>query len=166
MGMINFKELYEIQGGLMDHIERNHPIKEGENREPKRFLAATVELAEAAQDWRGFKFWSTNQKAKDSLLEECTDFLHFLLEFGILFDYKIDKLKEMDGFKSDDISEMFLELFDALSIFRAEQCFDTYNDLMSTYFYVCGMLGFSEEQIEKAYKDKNQINHRRQQSGY
>lgn len=162
----SMNELYEIQGGLMDHIERNHPLQEGEDRENKRFLAATVELAEAAQSWRGFKFWSLNQKAKDDLLEECTDFLHFILEFGILFDYKVDHVAGMESFKSDDISEMFLELFDALSIFRSEQCFETYNDLLFTYFYVCEQLGFTEKEIVEQYKIKNQINHHRQINGY
>lgn len=162
----SMNELYELQGGLMNHIERDHPLQEGENRENKRFLAATVELAEAAQEWRGFKFWSTDQQARETLLEEMTDFLHFILEFGILFDYKVDHVAEMESFKSDDLSEMFLELFDALSIFRSEQCFETYNDLLSTYFYVCEMLGFSDEQIVEQYKIKNQINHHRQINGY
>lgn len=66
MTTINLSNLFEIQRKLDAEIERKHPSVDGEDRLAKRILALQVELGECANEWRGFKFWSTNQESKGS----------------------------------------------------------------------------------------------------
>jgi dimeric dUTPase (all-alpha-NTP-PPase superfamily) len=55
-------KLFEVQGVLDERIESEHPTHAGEDRLAKKILALQVELGECANEWRGFKFWSTNQE--------------------------------------------------------------------------------------------------------
>lgn len=61
---INLTELFETQRKLDAEIERKHPTAPGEERLAKRILALQVELGELANEWRGFKFWSTDQEPR------------------------------------------------------------------------------------------------------
>lgn len=60
--VMNLKPLFEMQKVLDYRIEQEHPRQEGEDRLAKKLLALQVELGECANEWRGFKFWSNNQK--------------------------------------------------------------------------------------------------------
>lgn len=159
---MNLKYLYEIQDGLIAHIEKKHPSN-GENRLPKKFLATLVELGEAANDTRCFKFWSTDQKPKETTLEELVDFLHFLLELGIEFDYKI---YEVMKFKMENVTNQFLEIFDVTVRFIAEKEKTYYKSMFMLFFGLVEMLGFTEEEVEQAYLAKNRENHNRQLNSY
>lgn len=61
---MNLQKLFEMQRVLDANITAKHPIVEGEDRLSKKILALQVELAELAQEWRGFKFWSNDQEAR------------------------------------------------------------------------------------------------------
>jgi dimeric dUTPase (all-alpha-NTP-PPase superfamily) len=69
--MMNLQKLFELQRKLDEHIEQQHPRQEGEDRLAKKILALQVELGELANNWRGFKYWSYNQKPKTEELGEC-----------------------------------------------------------------------------------------------
>jgi dimeric dUTPase (all-alpha-NTP-PPase superfamily) len=62
--MNNLKELFEIQAGLDAEILNNHPVQEGEDRLEKKHAALLVELGEMFNEWRAFKFWSTDQRPR------------------------------------------------------------------------------------------------------
>lgn len=62
---MNLTELFEVQRELDAEIEKKHPTFPGEDRLSKRILALQVELGECANEWRGFKFWSTNQSPRN-----------------------------------------------------------------------------------------------------
>lgn len=64
-------KLFEMQRKLDAHIEKEHPRQEGEDRLAKKILALKVELGELAQEWRGFKFWSNNQKPRTLVYSIC-----------------------------------------------------------------------------------------------
>ena len=68
---MNLSKLFEMQRELDEHIEREHPRKPKEDRLAKKVLALLVELGELANEWRGFKYWSYNQKPKTEELGEC-----------------------------------------------------------------------------------------------
>ncbi|NLD21662.1 MAG: dUTPase [Bacteroidales bacterium] len=61
---MNISKLFELQRQLDEHIVREHPPKEGEDRLAKKILALQVELGELANEWRGFKFWSYDQEPR------------------------------------------------------------------------------------------------------
>lgn len=61
---MNLSKLFELQRQLDEHINREHPPKEDEDRLAKKILALQVELGELCNCWRGFKFWSHDQEPR------------------------------------------------------------------------------------------------------
>jgi dimeric dUTPase (all-alpha-NTP-PPase superfamily) len=175
---MNLAKLYEVQAKLKERIGYK-----GEDKFAKMMLALLVELGECANEWRGFKYWSKNQKprteiqqkvigdseipvwkTKNPLLEEYVDGLHFVLETGLDLGITFDKVNVF--LKCENIVEQFLMIHRqcyVLMIFKDEK---TYLQLVRMYLGLGEMLGFTSEQIEAAYMEKNAINHERQNSGY
>lgn len=58
--MIQLPLLFKTQKGLDDHIVEKKGLQ-SKNLLKERVLAFQVELAELTNEWRGFKFWSSNQ---------------------------------------------------------------------------------------------------------
>jgi dimeric dUTPase (all-alpha-NTP-PPase superfamily) len=193
---MNLTKLLETQKQLMDRIEEKHPVQPGENRFYKRLLALLVEVGECANEWRGFKFWSNNQNPKlkvichscdgdgifdfgdtkeiclycngtgiqsRPLLEEYVDGLHFVLELAIVLEVEIN-FDDIKVYKSDSIEHQFIKLYREVTNMWIEREFLL--ELLNTYVGLGEMLGFTWEQIEQAYFDKNAVNHQRQEDGY
>lgn len=174
---MNLAKLFETQKVLRERIAYNEP-----DRFDKLILALLVEIGECANEWRGFKFWSTNQEPrikkydflssspekkvyKNPLLEEYVDGLHFVLEIGLEIGYTGDSIyyEEHHQYQSDSIIDQFQEVFRYAMAFHLS---DKFYALLHSYLYLGKMLGFTWEQIEQAYFEKNQINHERQNNGY
>lgn len=68
---MNLQKLFEMQRQLDEHIEKEHPRQDGEDRLTKKILALQVELGELANEWRGFKYWSHDQKPRRAVYEIC-----------------------------------------------------------------------------------------------
>jgi dimeric dUTPase (all-alpha-NTP-PPase superfamily) len=180
---MNLEKLFQTQKVLRDRIGYNEP-----DRFNKLILALLVELGECANEWRGFKFWSTNQSPRtrkarapymdlddadfyNPLLEEFVDKLHFILELGLEVGVEtVEMVYFGNQFKCDSITEQFIELNR-----RVVELWDTgsmenkrfYWDRLFLVFAELGeMLGFTWDEIEQAYFTKNKINHVRQETGY
>jgi dimeric dUTPase (all-alpha-NTP-PPase superfamily) len=169
---MNLQPLFETQKKLMDRIGYNEP-----DRFEKTILALLVEVGECANEWRGFKYWSKDQKprtvklykiknnglAENPLLEEYVDGLHFVLQLGIEIDYLPNKV----GYsKLGSITDQFQMVFWDIANFRHLTNDRNYHFLFRRYIGLGEMLGFTWEQIEQAYMDKNKVNHLRQDEGY
>lgn len=220
---MNLSKLFETQAALDEHIMQEHPELVGQNNLDWKILALQVELGECANEWRGFKKWSKDQKPRNSveykcrhcngtgaggihhnsltgdcnkcagegefysspLLEEYVDCLHFILSIGLeeidWYDAKAEiryiAWKELgyDSFHDSSIIRQFNGLFlDIGTLYDAaiDRAFDyqtvedSYGNMCRTFTGLGEMLGFTWEQIEQAYYDKNKINHERQESGY
>ncbi|NNV07162.1 dUTPase [Geobacillus sp. MMMUD3] len=61
---MNLQKLFELQRRLDEHIEKEHPRQEGEDRLAKKILALMVELGELANEARFFKYWSHDQEPR------------------------------------------------------------------------------------------------------
>jgi dimeric dUTPase (all-alpha-NTP-PPase superfamily) len=181
---MNLEKLFSMQKVLRDRIGYNEP-----DRFNKLILALLVELGECANEWRGFKFWSVNQLPHTSavrvpcmmeedkeyynpLLEEYVDGLHFVLELGLeignelYWDFEIvidGVIREKKMEKTETITDAFHLVFYNTSLLTYD---DYYIQLFAAYLNLGEMLGFTEEQIEQAYFEKNKINHQRQEVGY
>lgn len=151
----------------------------GPDRFNKLVLALLVELGECANEWRGFKFWSKDQSPRvqksrapymdlddadfyNPLLEEYVDGLHFILELGI-------ELRAVDPWQPDyeeDITEQFRTIYYHVSLINQFNGHDNYEYAVSYYLGLGEMLGFTWNQIESAYFEKNKVNHERQGAGY
>jgi len=177
---MNLQKLFEVQAGLDYHITKEHPVKEGEDRLSKKILALQVELGELANEWRGFKFWSNDQKPRrekihysiagiplrksDPLLEEYVDCLHFLLSIGLESEIGTFTGDELMPIKMGTIEIQFITIFKATVTFLEDISY--YQEMWELFLGLGEMLGFSWEEVEQAYMEKNRINHQRQLNHY
>ncbi|OEH52952.1 hypothetical protein AQ616_18785 [Oceanobacillus sp. E9] len=175
---MNLDKLMTIQDDLDKHIEVKKGLQ-GQDLLDKKILALQVELGELANEWRGFKFWSSNQEPrgynlytegkgveqKNPLLEEYVDCLHFILSIGLELDRKDDLLPQpyvnRPNASTDEIIGQFGQVFKNTWHVPGD-----YYHLINNFVELGSMLGFTTEQIEQAYLDKNKVNHARQESGY
>lgn len=202
---MNLNNLFDKQRELDARILLEKGLV-GQDLLDKKILALQVELGELAQNWRGFKFWSTDQEprtyekchvcqghgetvvpafpdfeemeqdmcpvcegdgksGKNPLLEEYVDCLHFILSIGntIGNDYFVYDEDIQEYEKEKSITKQLQKVFGyAFLITEDNYC----SELLNTFITLGEMLGFTWEQIEQAYYDKNEINHERQNNGY
>ncbi|MBU8576979.1 dUTP diphosphatase [Bacillus pumilus] len=218
---MNLEKMFKMQAELDSRIIKEKGL-EGQDLLPGLILALQVELAECANEWRGFKFWSDDQQpctekeiecslckgtgdmnyervaedaegsggheyikceecngegttgTKNPLLEEYVDCLHFILSIGndigyssSIYNLNILKwnVKKVSGVNA------FLSLFKGVSSLitgfeDAGMLFHYYRNIFNRFNELGIALGFTSEQIEQAYIDKNAVNHKRQQEGY
>ncbi len=189
---MKLNKLFEMQKVLDTRILQQHPELVGERNTPWKTLALQVELAECANEWRGFKKWSTRQIpvkpsektnwvdgrcytiVKHPLLEEYVDCLHFILSIGLELANKdiTNYCYQVHGYiKSAWNTETTTEQFQTIFVGIANFSFTyddeiAYKELVSEFLGLGEMLGFSWEEIENAYISKNEVNHTRQSNGY
>jgi len=180
---MNLTELFQIQKKLDERIIKEHGL-EGQDLLDKKILALQVEIGELANEWRGFKFWSKDQEPRSKepltargkyyynpLLEEYVDCLHFILSIGAELEsdharwFKEDKPFD---FNYSNITVQFNRLFDAVVRVSDSDNFECeeYEELFYTFIALGKQLGFTWEQTETAYLNKNRINHTRQDNSY
>ncbi|MFW0912765.1 dUTP diphosphatase [Bacillus altitudinis] len=222
---MNLEKMFQMQAELDNRIIIEKGL-EGQDLLPGLILALQVELAECANEWRGFKFWSNDQRpctekeiecslckgtgdmnyervaedaegsggheyikceecngegttgTKNPLLEEYVDCLHFILSIGNLTKYS--KNNDINDLKRNTLEasgvKAFLELFKEITFFNEERKVSKntigltrimiYERIFWRFNELGIALGFTPEQIEAAYMDKNAVNHKRQQEGY
>lgn len=179
---MNLSKLFETQRVLDARIMEIHPELIGQDNLPWKVLALQVELGECANEWRGFKKWSNDQEPrreieqygfadpggpfrylKYPLLEEYVDCLHFILSIGLEIDRNNFEYLSDHDYKEHDITNQFMRTMDYAIGLRED---DYYSELFHSFIYLGEMLGFTWDQIEQAYYDKNTINHTRQNTGY
>lgn len=105
------------------------------------------------------------------MLEEYVDCLHFILSIGNDWDvmghyadFKLEKVNPSDVQKNLFYVFSNVTALPAASIFGKEV--DAYGALLGDFLELGDALGFTGEQIEQAYYDKNKENFARQARGY
>lgn len=176
-----FAALLKIQRELDETIESNHGLT-GANLIPYKLLAFQVELGELANETRCFKFWSKKPaSAKDIILEEYVDGLHFLMSLGLDSGHEpsaefwrvVDQLmtgtkEELSNIADHNAKQTaaFQKVFKALTAYNAEHTLPVYKQLFADFLVLGDVLGFSIEQMVEAYLEKNKVNYERQEQGY
>ncbi|WP_280770104.1 dUTP diphosphatase [Salipaludibacillus daqingensis] len=166
---MNLFKLFHMQKELDNYIETKRQLKD-ESLLERKLLAFQVELAELANETRSFKFWSDKDPSpREVILEEYVDGIHFLLSVGIEYGYdeelNIDFLNPMSATNSD-IVDTFFQIMEDILLVRKDEKKINYEKLFQNYLMLGAKLGFSSEAIEKAYMQKNEVNHQRQDNGY
>ncbi|QGH55588.1 dUTPase [Bacillus velezensis] len=69
---MNLQKMFEMQKVLDNRIIKEKGL-EGQDLLPNLILALQVELAECANEWRGFKHWSNNQQPNLTKKVNCVD---------------------------------------------------------------------------------------------
>ncbi|WP_433959333.1 dUTP diphosphatase [Cytobacillus horneckiae] len=106
----------------------------------------------------------TGDGHKNPLLEEYVDGLHFVLELGL--EINVTPIVCDLYLRADDINNQFIRLYQAITFFKVTRNKSAYYYLIEVFAGLGEMLGFTWEQIEQAYYEKNSINHKRQEVGY
>ena len=162
------KEWFTMQKKLDQYIEKKHQL-ENVDLFGKKILALFVEVGELANETRCFKFWSNKPPSNRSvILEEFVDGVHFILSLGISLNFDQKQLvlvNEQIG-QAEDTFELFLKVYRAIDRFAQTKSFADYENLFQLYLALGNQLGFSLEDIQKAYIAKNEVNYNRQDSGY
>jgi dimeric dUTPase (all-alpha-NTP-PPase superfamily) len=162
---LNLENLFQLQKELDERIHIKHNLQ-NENLIEKKILALLVELGELANETRCFKFWSIKPpSSKEKILEEFVDGLHFILSLGLEFDYGV-QLNVSKVRPQHSLNDQFLLVFDTVSLFRRTPSIENYQQLFHQYLELGLILGFSEEEVERAYLEKNEVNHKRQTQNY
>ncbi|MEK5155064.1 dUTP diphosphatase [Bacillus sp. FSL K6-2819] len=68
---MNLQKMFEMQKVLDDRIIKEKGL-EGQDLLPNLILALQVELAECANEWRGFKHWSNNREPRTKIEHFCS----------------------------------------------------------------------------------------------
>lgn len=161
---MNLKKLFDLQRELDFRIITQHNL-ENEVLFSEKALALQVEIGELANETRCFKYWSNKGPSeKQVILEEYVDCLHFILSIGLdkSFDDIVPQINKADS----KLTEQFLDLFIDVNDFLICSSKDHYITLFEDFISIGLSLDFSEAEIEKAYLEKNSINHERQNTGY
>lgn len=161
---MELKKLFEIQKQLDLKILEEHNLQ-GVDLLPSKLLALQVELGELANETRCFKYWSRRKpSAKEIILEEYVDCLHFILSIGlekaignIQLELKDNNLTLVEGFQA---------VIKATANIERNQRDEEYKCLFASFITLGYKLGFSWEEIVEGYLRKNEINHKRQEEGY
>lgn len=192
---MKLEKLYEMQKALDAKIIKEKGL-EGRDLLPNTVLALQVEIAELANEWRGFKHWSKRQipappvfKMKPStdghslewepgdgyesypLLEEYVDCLHFFLSIARQLELPAGDFYVPDEELEDDTVRVFIELQNEVGMIAMNEDANyrlfCYQSALSIFLQLgTKRLGFTSEQIVAAYMEKNRLNHERQANGY
>lgn len=153
-----------MQQKLDTYIVKTHGLEETDLFRDK-LLALLVELGELANETRCFKFWSTKREIDEAaILEEYVDNIHFILSLGLEkeFRFKSDSLTK----PGISLTEQFHEVFSTCFEFKENVTKVNYTKLFQSYLELGMLLGFTETDIQNAYKEKNKVNFKRQDEGY
>lgn len=186
------EHLYEMQKKLDARIIKEKGL-EGVDLLPNTVLALQVEIAELANEWRGFKHWSNDRQPRtkvgyglvrpgewrNPLLEEYVDCLHFFLSIARQLDLPADDLYVWEDEAENKTTILFSELLHNVGLIHADNMLISLIEDVPKYrrehlraalfiFYALGeqRLGFTFDQIAAAYVAKNKTNHDRQTNGY
>jgi dimeric dUTPase (all-alpha-NTP-PPase superfamily) len=163
--LMDIQTLFKIQKQLNDRIINEHQLNE-EDLFKEKLLAFIVEIGELANETRCFKYWSRKPSSERSIiLEEYVDGLHFALTLGLALDQTtISEKKEY--VQKESVTEQFLDVLHFAHQLKENQSQDLFQPFMDSFFSLGHKLGFTYEEIEKAYLLKNKVNHERQDNGY
>lgn len=159
----DLSKLSLMQQELDEKIAIKHQIGLEETTN-ERVLAFLVELGELANETRCFKYWSLKSaSAKDIILEEYVDGIHFLISLcnqlnqELFFEIKDSPL---------NMVEQFLEIYAKAALLKEEFSKEKLSDLFVSYLRLGKALEFTNDTIITGYLKKNQLNHQRQAENY
>lgn len=194
---MNFKKLQAMQAALDAAILVEKAPMTAEERFDKTLAALSVEIAEVANCAEHFKFWKDNKGKVDedrfwtengveyydvviqesidfedshklTLVEECSDALHFILSLANQSNYVITEIGK--GFNmqedTDSLEKNYLFLSTAIGSMEYVPFNFDLEMIIDTFFIYIRQLGITDEELEQAYYDKNKINYERLANGY
>lgn len=116
--------------------------------------------------------YTFEQAHRLTLIEECSDALHFILSLANQLGYEIDlcNWKFSQDLKEDYLIYVNRDIFFLFKSFRDKNFVSVTHEKL--FLLVLGMfgyfesLGITQQELEQAYYDKNKINYERLENGY
>ncbi|RUL56481.1 dUTP diphosphatase [Lysinibacillus antri] len=172
---MELQKLFKAQRVLDEHIVNTQGLKDVPLN--NMILALIVELGEMSNEWQGFKHWKVNKQSKPGLRGEIADVLSFLLAIGNMVHHR-KGLESICIFEKESIERNQYCIYDSITdqiialisdftdLWNYGEIDEGYSVVMTRFAVLTEMLGFTWDEIEAAYFEKNSENHRRQNTGY
>lgn len=111
---------------------------------------------------------SFEQAHRLTLIEECSDALHFILSLANQLDYEIDtKLIKIAKYPRNQLDTLYVALQNKIiNLAIGYDKLGSLKSLVSFYMSYVNELGITPQGLEQAYYDKNKINYERLENGY
>lgn len=111
-----------------------------------------------------FKLLTIEQAHKLTLVEECSDCLHFILSLANQCNYELTRYQKVgcDG----GLEEAYLLIQECISDNDGEELFVDVQDIINWFIRYIKLLGITTQELEQAYYEKNEENYRRLREGY
>jgi dimeric dUTPase (all-alpha-NTP-PPase superfamily) len=162
---LDLKNIFESQTILDKAIQSKHNVDYLRVYDELK-LALFVELGELANEVRCFKFWSIKGPSEKSIiLEEYVDGIHFICSLSIAknIDHDFFIPDDIHLLNKKDLTLYFNKLFSRMASLNDPTGI---KEWFKDYLVLGYHLGFTYEDIYKAYFEKNQINFKRQEENY
>lgn len=164
METANLSELFKAQARLDETIAKNHNVSYATTRSP-RTLALLVEIGEFANTTRCFKYWSNKgSEAKEVMLDEYADGLHFFLSLGI--DIKTTKEVYEISKPDNNLTDQFHLVYRLIADFKDDASEVNYIKAFSSFLNILPLIGYTWKDLEEAYYKKLGTNYVRQETNY
>lgn len=196
---MNFKKLQAMQAKLDEAILADKAPMTAEERFNKTLVALSVEIAEVANTVEHFKFWKDDKGKVDevrfwtedeveyydkviqesidfedahklTLIEECSDALHFILSLANQCNENISTMEFLinDGIYSKEGHYRNLQYLINYMEYREEINFknEWIRSITESFCCYTYSLGVKFKELEQTYYDKNKINYERLENGY
>ena len=103
--------------------------------------------------------------SKNPLLEEYVDCLHFILSIGNELNFNLEEW-DIEPYHKLSILYTFNHVYRMVGDFETAKTDFDFVHIIDSFLGLGEMLGFTHEQIEQSYYQKNAINHTRQDNSY
>ena len=132
-------------------------------REGKPFVPKYVDLESNHPGALSFE-----QAHRLTLIEECSDALHFILSLANQVDFEINGIGTHFEISedTDSLEKNFLFLNYMIGPAEFKHFHSDLEMIIDVFFIYINQLGISEQELEQAYYDKNKINYERLENGY
>ena len=111
---------------------------------------------------------SYEQAHRLTLIEECSDALHFILSLANQGDFEINGIgthfKVADD--TDSLEENVIFLNQLIGLADLKHFHSDLEMIIDVFFIYINQLGITEQELEQAYYDKNKVNYERLENGY
>ena len=114
------------------------------------------------------QYVTEKQAHRLTLIEECSDALHFILSLANQGDFEINGIgthfKVADD--TDSLEENVIFLNQLIGLADLKHFHSDLEMIIDVFFIYINQLGISEQELEQVYYDKNKINYERLENGY
>ena len=116
----------------------------------------------------GVSNYTFEQAHRLTLIEECSDALHFILSLANQVDFEINGIGTHFEISedTDSLEKNFLFLNYMIGPAEFKHFHSDLEMIIDVFFIYINQLGISEQELEQAYYDKNKINYERLENGY